>query len=69
MFQVSRPIYHKLGLVLTVLSKFATDAINKSPIISEVLSEELFKLNLYYFGPLKVTFMLVPALYYWFIEG
>ena len=39
---MSRTIQHKFGLVLSVLSEFAIDAISKNPVILQVLSEEIF---------------------------
>ena len=65
---MSSPIQYRLGLVLKVSSKFITDAINKSPIVSLVLSEEILELSQCHLDSLGVTFILVLTLYYWLAE-
>ena len=43
MFEVRGLVQHGLGLVLQVAFEFALEIINKSPGVSEVLSEKVLK--------------------------
>ena len=58
-------ILSKLGLILGISSKFIADAVSKSAIISQVLSEGILEFGLHYWNTLRATFLLVLVLYYW----